>query len=146
MRSKRLFLILVFFSFGFLPAIAGGKLWVGLYLGNNSSPTPSAQIAPERLAGRLHDVFGFTHYQLIKCGEIQLGNDWGQWVIPRKDFFIRLLPLPSDSGGPMIVEYEVYQCGFMVANGKYEPYDDVPLFINGPDYHHGRLIFVLDVR
>jgi len=148
MRIKALkaVLILAFSGFGLAPALAGGKVWVGLYLGKNTPPPPAAQVAPEALASQLRDVFGFKYYRLIKSGEIELDHEWEQWVIPRNDFFIRLLPLHHQPGEPKIVYYEIYKDGFIVAMGRFEPYDGIPLFINGPDYHHGRLIFVLDAR
>jgi len=146
MRINTLVLILACSGLGLAPACAGGKVWVGLYLGKNAPPPTEAQLAPENLAGQLHEVFGFKHYQLVKSGEVELGHEWEQWVIPRNDFFIRLLPLHHLPGEARIVEYEIYKDGFIIAKGGFEPRDGVPLFINGPDYHHGRLIFVLDAR
>ena len=146
MQIRVLVLALAFSGLGFTPALAGGKVWVGLYLAKNSPPPPGAQVAPENLAAQLRDVFGFSHYRLIKSGEVELGHEWEQWVIPRNDFFIRLLPLHRPAGEPRIVYYEIYKDGFIVARGRFEPYEGIPLFISGPDYHHGRLIFVLDAR
>jgi hypothetical protein len=144
--ARIIILVWALSGLGLAPALAGGKVWVGLYLAKNAPPPPGAQVAPEDLSGQLRDVFGFNHYQLLKSGEIELGHEWEQWVIPRNDFFIRLLPLHHESGEPKIVDYEIYEDGFIVAHGRFEPYDGFPLFINGPDYHHGRLIFVLDAR
>jgi len=33
-----------------------------------------------------------------------------------------------------------------VAKGRFEPREGTPLFINGPDFKQGRLIFVLDAQ
>jgi hypothetical protein len=139
-------LMLAFTGLGPVFAHAGDKVGVALYLAKNSPPPHEAQLAPDDLSTQLQDVFGFRHYQLIKSGEIELGHEWVQWVIPRNDFFIRLLPLHHEPGEPKIVDYEIYKDGFIVAKGTFEPYDGVPLFIDGPDYHHGKLIFVLDAR
>ncbi len=45
-----------------------------------------------------------------------------------------------------LLDYELYKDGFIVAKGQYEPRTGTPLFINGPDFKQGRLIFVLEAR
>jgi len=77
---------------------------------------------------------------------MELRNNWEQWFIPRKDFFIRVEPLRRQSGEPKCIDYEIYKDGFIVAKGRYEPSEGTPLFINGPDFHQGRLLFVLEAR
>jgi hypothetical protein len=122
------------------------KLWVGLYLGENQAPDDRVTVAPEKLSQRLHEVFGFTQYELIQGEEVNLQKDWEHWVLSRKDFFLRLQALPQVPGEPASIEYEIYKDGFIVAKGKYEVSEDTPLFINGPDFHQGRLIFVVEPR
>ena len=65
---------------------------------------------------------------------------------PGRIFFLRLEPLRHESGFPRLIDYEIYKDGFIVAKGKYEPREGEPLFINGPDFHQGRLIVVLEAR
>ena len=126
--------------------VAGEKVWVGLYLAENGPPPPDALPAPENLHHQLHEVFGFKHYELIQAQEVELRNEWEQWFMPRRDFFIRLEPLHRQPGEPKLIDYEIYKDGFIVAKGKYEPREGTPLFINGPDFHQGRLNFVLEAR
>jgi len=119
------------------------RVSVALYLAENAPPPTEASLAPEKLSHRLRQVFGFKHYELLKEETINLKSHWQQWVLPRKDFFIRLEPLP---GEVPLLEYELYKDGFIVAKGKYRPGEGTPLFINGPDFKQGRLIFVLEPR
>jgi hypothetical protein len=125
---------------------AGDKVSVALYLAENAAPSPEALLAPEKLHRGLRDVFGFEHYELLKKEEIDMKSHWEQWILPRKDFFIRLEPLPAKSGEDPLLDYELYKDGFIVAKGQYEPHEGVPLFIDGPDFKQGRLIFVLEKR
>jgi hypothetical protein len=122
------------------------KIRVALYFGENEPPPHKAVLAPEKLHHRLYAVFGFKHYELIKEEEFQLGHEWEQWFVPRKDFFIRVEPLHRQPGEPRVIDYEIYKDGFIVAKGKFEPHEDTPLFINGPDFHQGRFIFMLESR
>lgn len=146
MRISILTLILAFSALGLRSGVAADKIGVSLYLAQNAAPESNAVLAPEKLRPRLHEVFGFKHYILVKAGEIELGKKWEQWVIPRKDFFIRVEPLPRKSDEPQVIDYEIYKDGFIVAKGKYEPHPDTPLFINGPDFKKGQFIFVLEAR
>ena len=122
---------------------AGEPLRVSLYLAENGHLKNDALLAPEKLGLRLHEVFGFEHYALLKESEIDLNQRWAQWAIPRKDFYLRLEPLAPDADGVTLVNYEIYKDGFIVAKGRYEPSQDTPLFIRGPDFDTGSLVLVL---
>ena len=143
---RLLVLVLAFSGLGLGTGLAAGKIWVGLYWAENGPPHPGAVLAPEQLHQRLHEVFGFKHYELVKSQEVVLRNEWQQWFIPRRDFFIRVEPLRRQPGQPRFIYYEIYQNGFILAHGQYQPQDGTPLFINGPDLNQGRLIFVLEPR
>jgi hypothetical protein len=144
--GKILTLLLGIFWLQIASGHAGDKVWVALYLADNAPPPPGAHLAPEKLSRNLHEVFGFTTYRLLKGENIVLSNNWEQWVVPRNDFFIRVEPLRRASGEPKVVSYEIYKDGFIIARGKYEPNEGTPLFIDGPDFNKGRLIFVLEPR
>jgi len=146
MRIRFILLLLAFSGCGIGAGFAGEKVSVGLYLAENSPPAPGAPLASERLHHRLRAVFGFRHYELMKSQEVELHNEWEQWFVPRKDFFLRVEPLRRQPGEPKIIDYEIYQDGFIVAKGRYQPREETPLFINGPDYHEGRFIFVLEAH
>jgi len=139
-------LALAFSWLGLGAGLAAGRVWVGLYWAENGPPRPGVVMAPEPLHHRLHEVFGFKHYELIKSQEVMLRNEWEQWFIPRRDFFIRIEPLHRLPGQPRFIDYEIYKDGFIVAKGRYQPQDGTPLFINGPDLNQGRLILVLEPR
>ncbi|MCE0523580.1 MAG: hypothetical protein LV480_11790 [Methylacidiphilales bacterium] len=143
----RLWVLTVAFSWlGLGAGLAAEKVWVGLYLAENGPPPPGAVLAPEKMHRQLHEVFGFKHYELVKAQELELRNEWSQWFMPQKDFFICVKPLRRQPGEPRFIEYEIYNGGFIVARGRYEAHEETPLFINGPDFNQGRLIFVLETR
>jgi hypothetical protein len=143
---RYLILVLIFFALGGGVGSAEEKVWVGLYLAENGQPPVGTELAPEKLGHRLREVFGFKHYELVKEEGLELGGEWEQWFVPRRDFFIRVNPLPRQPGEPRQIDYEIYKDGFIVAKGKYEPHRDTPLFINGPDFHEGRLLLVVEAR
>jgi hypothetical protein len=146
-RSGLVFVLaLVFLLAGMGTSFAGDKLWVGLYFAENEVPPPGAPIAPPELAQQLREVFGFHHYVFKKDQIYSLHDEWAQWFVPRRDFFIRVEPLHRDPGQPRVIDYEIYKDGFIVAKGTFQPDDGTPLFINGPDFRRGRLILVLQAK
>ncbi len=144
--SRFFAVLLCFYLCGIAAAHAGEHLEISLYLGQNAPLPLLSRAAPDDLGARLHQVFGYNHYQLIKSDRIDLDHTWSQWFVPRRDFFIRLKPQVPQADEPQLVDYEIYQDGFIMANGKYEPREDTPLFINGPYFKKGMLIFVLQTR
>ncbi len=148
MRMSLRFLVVLaaLYGLGLAAGFAKEKVWVALYLAENTPPPPGAMLAPEGLHRGLREVFGFKHYELVQAQEVELRNEWEQWFMPRKDFFMRLEPLRRLPGEPRFIAYEIYKDGFIVAKGRYEPREGTPLFINGPDFHQGRLILVLEAR
>jgi hypothetical protein len=143
---KFLALLLAFSAMGLVLSFAGEKVWVGLYLGTNEPLPTDVHLAPDQFHHGLKEVFGFKHYVFVKDQDIMLHNDWPQWFLPRKDFFISLRPRHREPGEPKVVDYEIYKDGFFLVSGKYEPQEGTPLFIGGPFLHKGQLIFVLDAR
>jgi hypothetical protein len=141
-----LLLIAVFCGFGAGTVRAGERMRVALFFAENGSPPPNARLAEDDLHEQLREVFGFRHYELKKAQMIELHHEWEQWFVPRQDFFLRIVPLPHEPGERRRVAYEIYKDGFIVAKGEYEPHEDTPLFINGPNFRDGRLIFVLQAR
>ncbi len=119
---------------------------VELYHAVNTPPPIGTNVAPEKLHHRLEAVFGFRHYILIKGQNLELINTWEQWVAPRKDFFLRVQPLPLVPGAPRLVDYEIYNNGVRVAKGTFQPHKGTPLFVAGPEYQQGILIFVLEAK
>ncbi len=143
---KFIALLLLLVTLGAGSGIAGDKIRAGLYLAQNEPPPFGAQVASPKLHYQLQQVFGFLHYRLLKEQDYYLHDEWQQWFMPRRDFFVRLEPLHREPGEPKMIDYEIYKDGFIVVKGTYEVHEETPLFINGPDFRRGRLILVIEAR
>ena len=124
-------------------ARAGDQIWAGLFVGEN---WPIGRQAPPGLTERLREVFGYRHYRMLKGDNIDLRDHRAHWTVGRPDFFMRIDALPHGPYEPSHIGYEIFKDGFPVARGRYAPEPDTPLFINGPDFGRGRLIFVVETR
>jgi hypothetical protein len=144
--GKIIALMLLFLAVSTGAGIAGDKIRAGLYLAENEPPPPGAALARPQLNYQLQQVFGFVHYRQLKEQYFSLHNEWAQWFIPRRDFFVRIEPLHHEPGQPRMIDYEIYKDGFIVVKGTYEVHEETPLFINGPDFRSGRLILVIEAR
>jgi hypothetical protein len=144
--TRFLVLLLAFTALAMAAAHADERLRVDLYLAENGPPPPDTRMAPGKLHEQLQQVFGFQHYELLQTQALELHHEWEQWFMPRRDFFMRVVPQPRVPGSPRVVDYDIYKDGFVVASGHFEPRGGTPLFINGPDFHQGRLILVLEAK
>jgi hypothetical protein len=124
-------------------AQAGPLIWAGYFVGENH---PSRSQAPPVLAQRLQQVFGFPFYRFVKGVNIDLRAPHDHWVMARPDFFVRIQAQPHAPGDPDDLAYEIYKDGFIIARGHYVIDPATPLFINGPSFHRGLLIFVIEAR
>lgn len=117
------------------------KLWVGLIQASAKGPD-STQL--EALAPRLRSVFGYPHYHLAYETEVPLNKPWDQWVLPSKAFYMKIIPLGIDEkSGMQGIHFELYQGDKPLIQAKYKMNTERPLFIRGPQYGDGELIFVL---
>jgi len=144
MPFKFLVLLLAFSVLGLSAGHAAEKIRAALYLADNEPLLPGAPYAPPRLHQQLVAVFGFMHYRLLKQQDFPLRNEWQQWFMPRRDFFMGIRPLHRLPDEPKMIDYEIYKDGFIVVKGTYELHEGTPLLINGPDFRRGRLILVLE--
>lgn len=125
-----------FFVCALVAAPAQETIWVALVKADNTQPTEDARL--ENLQRRLKCVFGFEAYHLLHEARLSPGEKYAQWVLPRKDFYLKLEPQANDG-----IHYELYRDKTLLVEGRAFPKPGRPLFIAGPDYLDGRLIFIL---
>jgi hypothetical protein len=130
------FLLLILSSAGLIPVSAQGTVWVALVKADNTVPTEDERLG--KLQPRLKTVFGFDAYHLLHEARVPSGEKYAQWVLPRRDFYLKLEPLAGAG-----VRFEIYRDKTLLVDGKFYPTAEKPIFIAGPDYQDGRLIFLL---
>ena len=135
-KLRYLFLLWSVLTVGLLAAPAQEPIWVGLVKADNTLPTEEERLV--KLQRRLKCVFGFEAYHLMHEATVASGEKYAQWVLPRKDFYLKLEP-QAGSG----IHYELYRDKTLLVEGRVDPKPGRPLFISGPNYLDGRLIFIL---
>lgn len=133
---RTLLLLACLLTLGLTQALAQDTVWVGLVKADNTLPSDTTELAS--LQGRLKCVFGFQAYHLLHSAQVPIGEKYAQWVLPRKDFYLKLEPQSGD-----VVHYELYRDKTLLVEGRAAPKLGRPLFIAGPSYLDGQLIFIL---
>lgn len=140
----RLGLILIL-AVGALSARAEDKIWSALVLGTNEKapkPVPS-ELSP--YAAGLKAVFGANTFYLLGTKTKKLREGVTEWILPSREVFLKLRCLDR-AAAAYTVQIELYVKKRLVVTSKVSLARGAPLFIRGPAWGRGRLLFVLEVR
>lgn len=132
-------------------AATDGKVWGGLIFassGATAKDLPKDQL-PKDLADlpqRLGRVFDFQHFELLGQHTQDIFREYESWVVPSKDLFLKIDskgPVPSSEGGGMNLHLQFWQEQKVLVKTDTVLRPHSPLFIGGPRWRDGRLVFVL---
>jgi hypothetical protein len=122
-------------------AIAFGARWC-LLQGEHSSAIPSAL---ERFAPTIKKIFGYNSFYLLGEKKRDLISGGEEWLVPSKEFFFKVQCL-SQGETSYLLRIELYRDKNLLVTTEAKLARDAPLFIRGPAWGKGHLIFVLEVR
>jgi hypothetical protein len=125
-----------------------GKVWGALvYASSGEGAAPDPNTPPELadLSARLGKVFNYSRFEVIGQHTQDVFRQYESWVVPSKDLFLKV-----DSKGPVQGEPDAMNLGvqFWQAENVLVKTDVVlrrgsPLFVGGPKWREGQLLFVL---
>ena len=122
-------------------ADSGDMIWIGLVRCDFEPPTTHETL--KKMEPRLNSVFGYSSYHLLHETSVPTGQNWEQWVMPRKDFYMKIVPMERTSQGDPKIHFEIYQDKKALVDGRFTINSERPVFINGPHCGKGKLVFVL---
>lgn len=125
-----------------------GKVWGGLIY---ASTAPSAndldgKTLPKGLQDlpqRLNKVFKFTHFELLGQHNQDVFRQYESWVVPSRDLFLKVDSKGPAEGGGVNLHLQFWQEQQVLVKTDAVLRVDSPLFIGGPKWRDGQLIFVL---
>jgi hypothetical protein len=128
-----------------VPARTQDKIWVGLVKAE-MTPASQADLHLLSLEPGLRRVFGFQGYRLVGEAHVPTHEKYAQWILPRRDFYLKVEPLPlgPSDNGRTTAQLELYRDERMVTQSVFHTDRKTRVFINGPDCQNGKLIFVLE--
>ena len=134
-----------------LPAVkpaTEGKVWGALIFASDDAAQliGTHEKAPAHLGQfneRLSKVFGFKHFEILGQHKQDIFREYESWVVPSRDLFLKIDSNgPADNGGVKL-HLQVWREQQVLVKSDAVLRVGSPLFIGGPKWKNGRLIFVL---
>lgn len=125
-----------------------GKVWGALIYGSPAGG--GADVAKgdlpkalQDLPARLGKVFPFSHFELLGQHTQDVFREYESWVVPSKDLFLKVDSKGKAEGGGINLHLQFWQEQQVLVKTDAVLRERSPLFIGGPKWRDGQLIFVL---
>lgn len=123
----------------------GDRIWSALVLATKENP---ARPVPEPLtdmAPVIKKVFGYTSLYLLGQKKRNLVSGGGEWLIPSKEFFFKVQCLSREETAYNL-RIELYRSKKLLLTTDVKLARGAPLYIRGPMWGEGQLIFLFEVQ
>lgn len=128
-----------------------GQVWGALIYGTNDTtqltgtrekPTTNLPNLNERLG----KVFPFKHFEILGQHQQDIFRAYESWVVPSRDLFMKIDSKGPAEGGGVKLHLQVWREQQVLVKSDAVLRASSPLFIAGPAWKEGRLIFVLSLE
>jgi hypothetical protein len=123
----------------------GDRLWSALVLATKEDPPSSVPDALKEFAPSIRKIFGYNSLYLLGEKKRALYYGGEEWLVPSKEFFFKVQCLSQDRTS-YTLHIELYRGKSLLVTTEAKLARDAPLYIRGPEWGRGQLIFVLEVR
>ncbi|MGA7881724.1 MAG: hypothetical protein WCC08_11935 [Terrimicrobiaceae bacterium] len=133
-------------TIGMQGAKAGGdRIWSALLLATKEDPPGPVPKALEKFAPSIRKIFGYNSLYLLGEKKRDLISGGEEWLVPSKEFFFKVQCLSREETF-YLLRIELYRAKNLLVTTEAKLARDAPLYIRGPAWGKGHLIFVLEVR
>lgn len=125
-----------------------GKVWGALIYASKGDAMEVPADVPANLKDlpqRLAKVFPFTRFEIIGQHHQDIFRQYESWVVPSKELFVKLDSKGPADGGGMKLDLQFWREQEVLVKTDTVLRHDSPLFIGGPKWRDGRLLFVLQL-
>lgn len=128
-----------------------GRVWGALIFATNDASQltgarEKAATSLPNLNDRLAKVFKFKHFEILGQHHQDIFREYESWVVPSRDLFMKIDSKgPADQGGVKL-HLQVWREQQVLVKSDAVLRSSSPLFIGGPAWKDGRLIFVLSLE
>ena len=129
-------------------AATDGIVWGALLYASDKTPDESSTPPAEfpNLFARLGKVFPYKHFVILGQHNQVIFREYESWVVPSKDLFLKLDSKGAAQGGGINLHLQFWQGQQVLVKTDTVLRPASPLFIAGPKWRDGRLIFVLELK
>jgi len=124
-----------------------------LFFASNDATAPAqeekvtmdaAQLAS--MEGRLKKAFPFSNYHLIGKHTQKVFKEYESWVVPSKDLCLKIDSRGPAEGGGVNVHLQLWQDTKVLVKSDAVIRPGKPIFLGGPNWRGGRLVFVVMLK
>jgi hypothetical protein len=123
----------------------GDRIWSALLLATKEDPPGPVPKALEKFAPSIRKIFGYNSLYLLGEKKRDLISGGEEWLVPSKEFFFKVQCLSQEETN-YLLRIELYRDKNLLVTTEAKLARDAPLYIRGPAWGNGHLIFVLEVR
>jgi hypothetical protein len=129
-------------------AATDGNVWGALIYASDKKPEEDSKEPVEfpDLFPRLAKVFPFKHFVILGHHNQVIFREYESWLVPSKDLFVKLDSKGAAKGGGINLHLQFWQGQQVLVKTDTVLRPASPLFIAGPKWRDGRLIFVLELK
>ena len=123
-----------------------GKVWGALIHATKGTPialTDAVPAALKDLPARLGKVFPYTRFEIIGEHTQDIFRQYESWVVPSKELFLKLDSKGPAVDGGMNLNLQFWRQQQVLVKTDVVLRPNSPLFIGGPKWREGQLLFVL---
>ena len=133
-------------ALGAAPArAAGDRIWSALVLATREDSPPPVPEALKEFAPAIRKIFGYNSLYLLGEKKRELYSGGEEWLVPSEEFFFKVQCL-AQSATSYTLRIELYRVKDLLITTEAKLARGAPLYIRGPEWGRGQLIFVLEVR
>ena len=126
------------------------KIWGGLVFATESEAAKAKEMVDKDLADRLGKVKAFRNYKsyelLGQHTQDVVYSDFTNWVVPSEAFNLQFESKGLDKKGGLTLMLKLWQEKRVLVKTDATLRKGSPLFIAGPKWRKGRLIFVVELK
>ncbi len=124
---------------------ASDEIWTALVLATNETPPAGVPKRLENFSATIKKVFGYNSLYLLGQKTKAFGSGSNEWLVTSKDFFFRVTSL-DQTPAHYRLQLELYRGKDLLLTTEADLPRDAPLYIRGPQWGKGQLIFLVEVR
>jgi hypothetical protein len=144
-HSLALFAALAFIA----SAQADDRIWSAVVVATNAaSPTdPPSEL--REFAPRLKRIFGYNQFEIIGSAAQQIDDQVESWLVPSQSFSLCVKArrtTSKEARGGYLLNLQLFQDKRPLVDTEAKLAPGSPLFIRGPQYGKGQILFVLMIK
>jgi len=129
------------------PAVlsASDEIWSALLLATNETPRQPPPKPLGDFSSAIEKIFGYNSLYLLGQKKRTLGPGTTEWLVPSREFFFRITCLAQEDTH-YLVRIELFHNKDLLLTTEARLARNAPLYIRGPQWGRGQLLFLLEVR